>query len=183
MTTYTEQIKELCDLDSIEYFIRDNRVLMMLDKTSYINDKNVLNVFNILWQKYRFEYWDLKHQAVNVINNSYNHITEILSYIYKLKDGDNKKYTLRNYHEYNIIKNILKNNHLYNFELLETNINKYIKNGQYIKNFDNNKYSIKCIIYIKVLKKTRKHFYKEIYPYLKNYLPDEIIMYITFYLI
>ena len=36
--------------------------------------------------------------------------------------------------------------------------------------------------YIKVFKKTRKHFYKEIYPYLKNYLPDEIIMYITFYL-
>ena len=33
------------------------------------------------------------------------------------------------------------------------------------------------------VKKTRKHFYKEIYPYLKNYLPDEIIMYITFYLI
>ena len=183
MTTSIEKIKELCDLDSIEYFIRDNRVLMMLDKTSYINDKNVLNVFNILWQKYRFEYWDLKHQAVNVINNSYNHITEILSYIYKLKDGDTKKYTLRNYHEYNIIKNILKYNHRYNFELLETNINKYIKNGQYIKNFDNNKYSIKCIIYIKVLKKTRKHFYKEIYPYLKNYLPDEIIMYITFYLI
>ena len=45
MTTSIEKIKELCDLDSIEYFIRDNRVLMMLDKTSYINDKNVLNVF------------------------------------------------------------------------------------------------------------------------------------------
>ena len=82
MTTSIEKIKELCDIDSIEYFIRDNRVLMMLDKTSYINDKNVLNVFNILWQKYRFEYWDLKHQAVNVVNNSYNHINEILSYIY-----------------------------------------------------------------------------------------------------
>jgi hypothetical protein len=90
-----------------------NNQLMMLDKTSYINDKNVLNVFNILRRKYRFEYWDLKNQACNVINNSYNHITEILSYIYKLKDGDNKKYTLRNYHEYNIIKNILKNNHRY----------------------------------------------------------------------
>ena len=99
-----------------------NNQLMMLDKTSYINDKNVLNVFNILHQKYRFEYWGLKYDAVNVINNSYNHITEILSYIYKLKDGDTKKYTLRNYHEYNIIKNILKNNHRYNFELLETNI-------------------------------------------------------------
>ena len=166
MTTYTEQIKEFCETNSIKHFISDDRVLMMLDKTSYINDKNVLNVFNILHQKYRFEYWGLKYDAVNVINNSYNHITEILSY-----------------HEYNIIKNILKNNHLYNFELLETNINKYIKNGQYIKNFDNNKYSIKCLIYIKVFKKTRKHFYKEIYPYLKNYLPDEIIMYITFYLI
>ena len=77
MTTYTEQIKEFCETNSIKHFINDDRVLMMLDKTSYINDKNVLNVFNILWQKYRFEYWDLKHQAVNVINNSYNHITEI----------------------------------------------------------------------------------------------------------
>ena len=78
MTTYTEQIKEFCETNSIKHFISDDdRVLMMLDKTSYINDKNVLNVFNILWQKYRFEYWDLKHQAVNVINNSYNHITEI----------------------------------------------------------------------------------------------------------
>ena len=160
-----------------------NNQLMMLDKTSYINDKNVLNVFNILRRKYRFEYWDLKNQAGNVINNSYNHITEILSYIYKLKDGDNKKYTLRNYHEYNIIKNILQKNYRYNFELLETKINKHIQNGHYIKNFDYNKYTIKNIIYIKVLKKTRKHFYKEIYPHLKNYLPDEIIMYITFYLI
>ena len=78
-----------------------NNQLMMLDKTSYINDKNILKVFNILCQKYRFEYWDLKCQAVNVINNSYNHITQILSYIYKLKDGNTKKYTLRNYHEYN----------------------------------------------------------------------------------
>ena len=80
-----------------------NNQLVILDKTSYINNKNVSNVFNILWQKYWFEYWDLHFQAVNVINNSYNHINEILSYIYKLKDGDNKKYTLRNYHEYNII--------------------------------------------------------------------------------
>ena len=78
-----------------------NNQLVILDKTSYINNKNVSNVFNILWQKYRFEYWHLKFQAVNVINNSYNHITEILSYIYRLKDGDTKKYTLRNYHEYN----------------------------------------------------------------------------------
>jgi hypothetical protein len=124
-----------------------NNQLVILDKTSYINNKNILNVFNILRQKYRFEYWHLKYQAGNVINNSYNHITEILSYIYRLKDGDNKKYTLRNYHEYNIIKNILKNNHRYNFELLETNINKYIRNGHYIKNFDYNKYTIKNIIY------------------------------------
>jgi hypothetical protein len=160
-----------------------NNQLVILDKTSYINNKNVSNVFNILWQKYRFEYWDLHFQAVNVINNSYNHINEILSYIYKLKDGDTKKYTLRNYHEYNIIKNILKNNHRYNFELVKTNIKKYIRYHSCIKNFDYNKPIIKNIIYIKVLKKTRKHFYKEIYPYLKNYLPDEIIMYITFYLI
>ena len=104
-----------------------NNQLVILDKILYINDKNVLNVFNILWQKYRFEYWDLHFQAVNVINNSYNHINEILSYIYKLKDGDTKKYTLRNYHEYNIIKNILKNNHRYNFELVKTNIKKYFK--------------------------------------------------------
>ena len=41
-----------------------NNQLMMLDKTSYINDKNVLNVFNILRRKYRFEYWDLKNQEM-----------------------------------------------------------------------------------------------------------------------
>jgi hypothetical protein len=45
------------------------------------------------------------------------------------------------------------------------------------------KQKLEPIIYIKVTRKSRKYFYKEIYPYLKNYLPDEIIMYITFYLI
>ena len=59
-----------------------NNQLVILDKTSYINNKNVSNVFNILRRKYRFEYWDLKNQAGNVINNSYNHITEILLYNY-----------------------------------------------------------------------------------------------------
>ena len=38
---------------------------------------------------------------------SYNHIREILTYVDKLKLGETKKYNLRNYHEYNIIKNIL----------------------------------------------------------------------------
>jgi hypothetical protein len=68
---------------SISYQYNDtNNQLVILDKTSYINDKNVLNVFNKLRQKYRFEYWNLHYDAINVINNSFNHINEILSYIY-----------------------------------------------------------------------------------------------------
>ena len=41
MTTYTEQIKEFCETNSIKHFISDDRVLMMLDKTSHTLKKGV----------------------------------------------------------------------------------------------------------------------------------------------
>jgi hypothetical protein len=55
----------------------------------------------------------------------------------------------------------VKNNHRYNFELVKTNIKKYIRYHSCIKNFDYNKPIIKNIIYIKVLKKLENIFIKK----------------------
>jgi hypothetical protein len=45
MTTYTEQIKELCEANSIEYFIHDNQVLIDNEFWFYINNMDDINNF------------------------------------------------------------------------------------------------------------------------------------------
>jgi hypothetical protein len=141
----------------------------------------------------------LKKIAELTTVKSYNHIREILTYVDKLKLGETKKYNLRNYHEYNIIKNILCKYNNYSFTLFDNelimkdklihiegsrgdNVDGYICCDEKSMTFGK-KQKLEPVIYIKVTRKSKKTLYKEIYPYLKNYLPDEIIMYITFYLI
>jgi hypothetical protein len=45
MTTYTEQIKELCDLNSLHYHIDNNRVLIDDEFWFYINNYRCLETF------------------------------------------------------------------------------------------------------------------------------------------
>ena len=47
MTTYTEQIKNLCEANSIEYVIRDNRVLIDDEFWFYINNMDDIKNFNV----------------------------------------------------------------------------------------------------------------------------------------
>jgi hypothetical protein len=135
----------------------------------------------------------LKKIAELTTVKSYNHIREILTYVDKLKLGETKKYNLRNYHEYNIIKNILCKYNNYSFTLLDNELIMkdkliHIEGSRNICCDEKSmtfgkKQKLEPVIYIKVTRKSKKTLYKEIYPYLKNYIPDEIIMYITFYLI
>ena len=47
MTTYTEQIKELCDLNSLHYHIDSNRLLIDDEFWFYINNIDDINNFNV----------------------------------------------------------------------------------------------------------------------------------------
>jgi len=65
MTTYTEQIKELCDLNSLHYHIDSNRLLIDDEFWFYINNMDDINNFNV--------YIDIikgRNEMVNTIFNS-----------------------------------------------------------------------------------------------------------------
>jgi hypothetical protein len=47
MTTYTEQIKELCDINSLHYHIDSNRLLIDDEFWFYINNMHDINNFNV----------------------------------------------------------------------------------------------------------------------------------------
>jgi len=47
MTTYTEQIKELCDINSLHYHIDSNRLLIDDEFWFYINNMDDINNFNV----------------------------------------------------------------------------------------------------------------------------------------
>lgn len=67
MTTYTEQIKELCEANSIKYVIRDNRVLIDDEFWFYINNMDDIKNFNV--------YIDIikgRNEMVNTICNKLN---------------------------------------------------------------------------------------------------------------
>ena len=47
MTTYMEQIKELCETNSLHYHIDNNRVLIDDEIWFYINNQDDINNFNV----------------------------------------------------------------------------------------------------------------------------------------